>query len=306
MLDIIFYIIIPLFVLIVIFILWFKYGKDEKIIKKISKYPPKLNNILFGYYYKGNINENDIKATIVSLSIRGYIKIIKKQKKHKIEVIKNYNEIDELEKNLLDNLVNKDLSDKNILLVTNKIKESLIITNDINKVFEEESLSKKTCCKFLIFITYLIIVIKALIYVSNLKSLILLLILNLIGAKIIVNLSLNKKLQYNLLSCALGILMIILPLMILIINNISGIYKLQFIISLLLLCLMLILFIIMPKRTKKSSKILNEILGFKLYVENLDDIDEKYYYEVLPYILNLNLYKSWMNKYNIPKWYEEI
>ena len=225
MLDIIFFIIIPLLILIIIFILWIKYGKDSKLNKKISKNPPKLNNILFGYYYRGFINENDIKASLISLIIRGYLN-------NKNEILKKYDDLDRIDKVILNYISNNKIINNSKLI--DEINKNLIIKNDIDNVFEEQSLSKKSSCKFLIFLMYLIIIIKALIHIKKLKYLIIILPLNLIGLKIMISLFDNKKIKYNLLGFIFGLLLIILPLRFLVINKLIGIYKILFIISLII------------------------------------------------------------------------
>lgn len=68
--------IVPAISLLISFILWKKYGKDERVIKTIEFYPPQgLNSLEVAYLYKGYVECSDANSLLVYLANKGYIKI---------------------------------------------------------------------------------------------------------------------------------------------------------------------------------------------------------------------------------------
>lgn len=94
------------------FILWFKYGKDEKVIETVEFYPPKgYNSAEIGYMYNGKATNEAIISTLVQLANKGYIKIEEIEKKGVINTktfriikLKNYDENDYVEKTFFNGL----------------------------------------------------------------------------------------------------------------------------------------------------------------------------------------------------------
>ena len=68
--------IIPIVGLIISFILWFKYGRDEQVVETVEFYPPKgLNSLDVGLLYKGKAEKKDITSLLIYLANKGYLEI---------------------------------------------------------------------------------------------------------------------------------------------------------------------------------------------------------------------------------------
>ena len=68
--------IIPIIGAIISFLLWYKYGKDDKVIETVEFYPPeKFNSLEVGFLYKGKSQKEDVISLLIYLANKGYIKI---------------------------------------------------------------------------------------------------------------------------------------------------------------------------------------------------------------------------------------
>lgn len=90
---------VPLIVLIVSFILWFLYGRDDPVVETVEFYPPdNMNSLEVGYIYKGKAEGADVVSLLIYLANKGYIKISEVENKSifsrgkdfKITKIKDY------------------------------------------------------------------------------------------------------------------------------------------------------------------------------------------------------------------------
>ncbi|MCM8787977.1 MAG: DUF2207 domain-containing protein [Candidatus Omnitrophica bacterium] len=74
---------IPIIVFVIMFRLWYKYGKDPKLRKSIVveyKVPQDLTPIEMGTLIDDKVDIRDISATIIDLAIRGYLRIVQTEK----------------------------------------------------------------------------------------------------------------------------------------------------------------------------------------------------------------------------------
>ena len=108
--------IVPITSLLISLILWFKYGRDNKIIETVEFYPPLgFNSLEIGFLYKGGANNNDVISLLIYLANKGYIQISEieekspssKQNDFKITKLKEYDGNNENEKIFLEGLFNK-------------------------------------------------------------------------------------------------------------------------------------------------------------------------------------------------------
>lgn len=105
------------------FILWFKYGKDEKVIETVEFYPPQgYNSAEIGYMYNGKATDEAVISTLIQLANKGYIKIeeiekkgVLKKKTFKITKLKSYEENDYIEKTFFNGLFKNGEPDPNAL-----------------------------------------------------------------------------------------------------------------------------------------------------------------------------------------------
>lgn len=68
--------IVPIVGLLISFILWKIYGKDEQVIETVEFYPPQgFNSLEIGFLYKGKAENKDVTSLLIYLANKGYIKI---------------------------------------------------------------------------------------------------------------------------------------------------------------------------------------------------------------------------------------
>ena len=64
------------------YLVWSKYGRDKKIVETVEFYPPEgLSSLDVGYFYYGNITNNQIVSLLISLANKGYIRIEENKEK---------------------------------------------------------------------------------------------------------------------------------------------------------------------------------------------------------------------------------
>ena len=67
---------LPVFFLLIIFGIWFVFGRDEKVIGPLDAYPTKcFNSAETGFLYNGKADAEDVVSLLIYLANRGYIKI---------------------------------------------------------------------------------------------------------------------------------------------------------------------------------------------------------------------------------------
>ena len=139
--------IIPILGLIIAFILWYKFGRDENVIETVEFYPPQgFNSLEIGFLYKGKADNQDVTSLLVYLANKGYIKIseteekslFSKSKGFKITKLKDYDGNNINEQIFLNGLFSKK---KTIIFDFNKIKE---IKNQAKQNGEKISYSEAT------------------------------------------------------------------------------------------------------------------------------------------------------------------
>lgn len=71
----------PLLALIIVLILWTKFGRDKKLIDVVEFYPPEgLNSAEVALWYKGNLSREDTIGLLIELANEGYIDIVEESK----------------------------------------------------------------------------------------------------------------------------------------------------------------------------------------------------------------------------------
>lgn len=67
---------IPILFLVISILLWYKYGRDDKVIETVEFYPPEgLNSLDVGFLYKGKAENKDITSLLIFLANKGYLEI---------------------------------------------------------------------------------------------------------------------------------------------------------------------------------------------------------------------------------------
>lgn len=292
--EILIYNIIPLIFLIIIYFIWKKYGEDEKVNSITSKYPPNNLNILqVSYLYTDDINDEDFTPFMIQLAKEGYIKIIKDKKNYKIIKIKAPKE--EIKSYFIKELF-KDKEEIDIKNFKNRISKLMNIVKkkieskyEVENVYESKSLSKKSLTKFMIFIIYIMSILKLLIDLKNIKLFLLCIIIPCIGISILFKNSKSKKLNIKIIGIIISVIFILLPIILLESKIDNFTYSFIYLINIILIDIMLILNALMPKKKTNIIKLKSKIEGFKNFISNNDNIiplikeNIDYYYEIYPY-----------------------
>ena len=292
--EILIYNIIPLIFLIIIYFIWKKYGEDEKVNSITSKYPPNNLNILqVSYLYTDDINDEDFTPFMIQLAKEGYIKIIKDKKNYKIIKIKTPKE--EIKSYFIKELF-KDKEEIDIKNFKNRISKLMNIVKkkieskyEVENVYESKSLSKKSLTKFMIFIIYIMSILKLLIDLKNIKLFLLCIIIPCIGISILFKNSKSKKLNIKIIGIIISVIFILLPIILLESKIDNFTYSFIYLINIILIDIMLILNALMPKKKTNIIKLKSKIEGFKNFISNNDNFYSPY---LLKYLTNflINFY----------------
>ena len=185
---------IPIIFLLISLLLWYKFGRDDKVIETVEFYPPEgFNSLEVGFLYNGEADSQDVISLLIYLANKGYIKIAEtdekqlftKTKGFKITKLKEYDGINENEKLFLNGLFtqkdpvlesllneNSELLQKHIVsevtstdLYDNfyttvyKILSNVNNKTNKNKIFEKTASSKKIFIILIIIMTFCLITI---------------------------------------------------------------------------------------------------------------------------------------------------
>lgn len=83
--------VIPVLCLLISFLLWLRYGRNDKIIETVEFYPPRnLNSLEIGYLYKGKADQKDVISLLIYLADKGYIKIAETEEKNLLTKSKGF------------------------------------------------------------------------------------------------------------------------------------------------------------------------------------------------------------------------
>ncbi len=271
-------IVIPLLVLLLVYLLWSKFGRDEKVISAVEFYPPEgMSSAEMAYWVKGKVESDDIVPLMIELANEGYIKInevLKKNGKPKkndfsVTKVKDYAGDDENKRIFFDGLfaggrvtVTKDNLQNKFYIYINQILSRMNTSFHHKEVFSGRSLTLRVLC-----------------IVLSVASAV---------AAVIIGLSLLGGTE-RYIFIAIG----------------AAIAVVAFILSFFL-----------RQRTKQAHEILQKINGFKMFLktaekerlETMVNEDPEYFYDILPYAYVLGVSKEWTEKFESiamepPGWY---
>ena len=143
---------IPLIALIVVIVLWAKFGKDKKIIDVVEFYPPEnMNSARCAFWYKGSVMPKDTIGLLIELANEGYLDIGENASKYVlITKVKPYDGNDSDKRIFFNGLFKKsdkvysyELEEKFYVHI-DKIVKSISAANNYAKVFKQRSLVMRT------------------------------------------------------------------------------------------------------------------------------------------------------------------
>ena len=330
-------IIIPLLFVLITFIMWYKFGKDNKVVDTVEFYPPAgYNSAEVGFLYKGKADKNDAISLLIYLANKGYLKITDSQdqdvhsktKGFKFTKLKEYNGKNENEKMFLTGLFKSsavssvtasDLKDT-FYITLNKIIADLNKKVNRQEVFEKSSLGKGIFLIIMIMITYILITVKPVSEYGGWEMMPFALLFPGIGFSVLFGTVFGKTaIPVKIFGLIWGSgfggsiwVLIVLPALL-----VEPIYLIAYIIGLACTVIIIIFFKLMPKRTFFGNEILGKINGFKTFLETAEKPklealvmeNPEYFYNILPYTYVLGISDKWIKKFEIialeaPSWYD--
>lgn len=317
------------------FVMWYIYGKDDKVIPVVNFYPPEnLTSAQIGIAYRGEISLEDVTSLILYLATKGYIKIKNYEKSFSIELLKPYDGTDKAQSALIKALF-KNSSKENIVtkkeLETSRtfykecIKIGKLLRKEKDKLFYKNSLSFSTSALPLVSILGL-----GLMLVFSLSNfnigfcfeggfLLLFPLLAIVVISAFCSSSSKKDVPTIIFICVWSAFFGGAPLIIYLSNYaINVVENLPIILfDILALIISSVCLVNMPKRTRYGNTLLGNILGFKKFLETAEKrrIEElmldnpMYCFDILPYAYILGIAHNWIKKIEDvvefkPKWYE--
>lgn len=332
------YYIIPILGVIVAYVVWKKYGKDDQVVDVVSFYPPEnMNSLDVAFAKKGSVNSNDAVSLLVYLASKGYIKIVEDKKsksRFTIQKVKEYdgnNKEEELFfrglfKKVWDSISSDELNES-FYLTINSILTKKNSTANRKELFNSKSSNKRYILfLFMLITSSLSTIIPALGY--KLSDVIFsIIICNLIGivALIIVGIIYDNNCTKKGLNSALGFAFFFVLALAVANFTIIGfeyiyydtVYLIGFILCMVCTYLIYFFYLIVTKRTEYGNKVLGEVNGFKKFLEtaekdkleSLVHDDPSYFYNILPYAYVLGVSDAWIKQFEgiaiaPPDWYE--
>lgn len=332
------YYIIPILGVIVSYVVWKKYGKDDQVVDVVSFYPPEnMNSLDVAFAKKGSVNSNDAVSLLVYLASKGYIKIVEDKKsksRFTIQKVKEYdgnNKEEELFfrglfKKVWDSISSDELNES-FYLTINSILTKKNSTANRKEIFNSKSSNKRYILfLFMLITSSLSTIIPALGY--KLSDVIFsIIICNLIGivALIIVGIIYDNNCTKKGLNSSLGFAFFFVLALAVANFTIIGfeyiyydtVYLIGFILCMVCTYLIYFFYLIVTKRTEYGNKVLGEVNGFKKFLEtaekdkleSLVHDDPSYFYNILPYAYVLGVSDAWIKQFEgiaiaPPDWYE--
>jgi uncharacterized membrane protein YgcG len=218
------------------------------------------------------------------------------------------------------NEVTSDDLSNSFYLTLNKIVTSLNRKENKQKIFEPNSLGKQSIAAIMIVTIYLLITIRPVIEYGDISMLPFALIFPGIGFTVLSAMVFGKThLSIKLFGFVWGMgfggipwAIMVLPALL-----INPIYLVAYITGLICIFIIVMLFMIMPKRTVYGNELLGKIRGFKTFLETAEKSklealvfqDPTYFYNILPYTYVLGVSDKWIEKFEViaqsaPDWYE--
>lgn len=296
-------IILPILFVIIAYMEWKKYGKDDKPVETVEFNPPdNMNSLDVAYAYKGKVNSNDVVSLLIYLANKGYIKIeeleegkLLKTKSYKIYKIKEYDGNDENERIFLNGLFKyAKVSNESVCVTQKDLENSFFRTTDEivdnenssglkDKVFEKGVWNKSKKCIILTLLIILMMNIRPIlngVKIGGIIGIDIILIAIIAVYYLIVFLSstistkATKLIITNLIYISTISSGFLIPIFYYILPKIfAGMDKVgatELLIQIISLICIMVFVTLMKKRTKYGTEILGKILGFKTFLKTAE------------------------------------
>ena len=315
----------PFVSLIYVFMQWYQYGRDDKVVETLEFYPPEgLNPLDLKLYYAGSITSSDVTALLPYLAGKGYLEIYDRtdrlneekgvlgrlfnNRKYDFEIVKtaDYDGSNKEERMFFNGLFSRythvefeDLYDS-FYKTTERIVNS--VNKRKNKVFE--NMENQTQAYILGAISFVILLLIPAVK-NGAFHMIVAIMMVLLGA-FFLTYFFRTSVGGTLLSLLLGLPMAAFGSVMTYFVMKEYINPVALIVGIASLFITYILARLMPKRGVKSNRLYGQILGFKNFLEKaqkeqleeLVETDPSYFYDILPYTYVLGISDKWISKFD--------
>ncbi len=325
---------LPVLFMIIAFIIWFRFGRDDVVVDTVEFYPPDGENSLkVGFLYRGEALSSDVTSLLIYLANKGYLRIEETEERaifrmkptFRFVKLRDYDGHDTNEKTFMrglfgsrDSVTVGQLYDS-FYRTTNKILRNVNGKINQDRVFVRNTGWKAAVILLMIFVSAFAILIPP-IYSYDHMSTLFYMIVPIIGFGFGACIILSGKgkgrkkgkMKKGRLGSFLGVVFFgfvlgYLPLKALFYplleENIY--YMAGFIGGCICIFVMTMCFAYMPKRTPYGSQMLGRIEGFRNFLEvaekdQLEQLvmeDPEYFYKILPYTYVLGVSDKWISKF---------
>ena len=336
------YITVCICICITVAFLYFKFGKDEKIVPTIQFNPPKdLDSAAAGFIVDGYADDEDIISLLIYLAHKGYLKINKKSKKD-LEFIKVRNLTGEEPayiKVIFEGIFGKEGKKGNTVSLSSlkyEFEPALSAAkSELSDIYEDDiytkysKISRRISAGLCVLPLAAFIIINTVMSYTTVNSAFIYIVLELIfGIGIIVlcntcdsyySIKKTSRIFSLILGGLLSISSIILISYYYFIRTVDRVaFKWYISLSVMIISTVIvsIFTIFMKKRSHECVEIMNYLVGFKDFIENaeLDKIkylaeeNPQWFYDVLPYAYVFGISDIWIKKFKDitlrkPEWY---
>lgn len=315
--------IIPAICLLISFLLWLKYGKDDRPIETVEFYPPEgFNSLEVGFLYKGRAEKEDVVSLLVYLAGKGYLSlseieekaIFGSKKTFQITKLKDYDGNNEYERIFLTELFSTKTTvtaaDLNLKFYRTVNRILAKINTYKNKVMLNHSVILQQIFVILgILLSLMVTITIPTLEIASIGEVIISLMVMLFyipfyaviftkGIPIIFRIFWGglTVIQSLVFFCTLPMLeaMFLDPF-----YFVSVLFGIGCIVGMIVFCKL------MPKRTPYGTQIFGRVLGFKRFLltaeknrlEALVMDNPTYFYDILPYTYVLGVSDKWIEKF---------
>lgn len=267
---------IPLLGLIIVLILFLKYGRDKHVVPTVEFYPPEgMNSAEARLWYSGLANNEAVISLLVYLANKGYIKIEsgRNKKDFVLRLVKNYDGSDVNESLFMQGLFKNRTTvtpadlENHFYMYVNDIRANLNSRESRSRIYNPKSLTMKIISFILIAVCFF-----AGMFV----------LFSAVG----VGLHFDRNM--------------LIALVFIIVFTVAAV---------IIACFML-------QRTEKGNELMGKLMGFREFLETAEKeklealVEENptYFYDILPYTYALGVSDKWMKKFETiamepPTWY---
>lgn len=325
---------IPVIMLLIVFIFWYLFGRDEKHVSAVEFYPPDgMNSLDMQFYYKGEVDSDGVVSLLTYLASKGYLKIEQDGRKFAVIKVKDYDGTNDDEKYFMERLFADGRDYVTSSMLRNKFYRTVnSIVRDNNKkasknlIFEKKPKGVNFACILCVIVTFISTIIAFAVDVQNEDILAMLAVFSLLcliyGPMYVAAFSVKGAAKFIVLGFIIfhsGIMISafvfgsgVLELF----DEVNPIYLAACVEAVVCVIIEIILITLLPKRNQHGAQMLARIEGFRNFLmtaersrlEMLMAEDPTYFYNIIPYAYVLGVSKKWMRQFediaiSAPDWY---